>query len=764
MENAGAAVTRRNLLRTGGALVVSILVAGPGIAAAAGQPGYKLTPGGKAKPPLVPAELDSWIAVRQTGEVVAYFGKTDVGLGIYVAIGQIVADELDVPFESVTVIMGDTATTINQGGASGSTGIERGAVPLRNVAAEARHVLLGMAASKFNVPTERLRVDSGVITDASDPAKRVTYSELIGGRYFDVSLQWNGKIGNELVVTGQAVPKNPADYKVVGQSIPRSDISNKVFALEDFITDVKVPGMVHGRMIRPPVAGSVPVQVDKMSVQQIPGARVVWKDGFLGVVADKEWDAIRAARQLKVLWSETPPPFPEQATLYEEIAAAAPAGKGGGKEKGMADMALAGAAHVVAARYQWPFQSHASMGPACAFADVGSDHATIWTGDQKPHYVRDGVAAITKLPRDKVHGIWVPGPGSYGRNDSADAAIDAAVLSQAVGKPVRLQGMRADGTAWDPKGPASVHDLKAGLDANGNIVAYVYNSKGFSRDDIGSHPDDPRQSLAGQLMGMPLAPKQEFDLPAEGYDFPNQKLGWETVPALLARASPLRSSHLRDPVGPQINFASESFIDELAVASQTDPVAFRLRYLKDPRGIVVIKAVAERAGWQPRLAASQPRSTGDVLTGRGIAYARRKETRVAVITEVEVDRQTGRVWPRRWFVAHDCGLIINPDTLRRVIEGNILHATSRALFEEVKFDRRTVTSVDWLTYPILDITDAPQSIEVVLINHPDKPPRGAGEPSSRPVASAIANAVYDATGIRIREAPLTKQRIKAALV
>jgi CO/xanthine dehydrogenase Mo-binding subunit len=368
---------------------------------------------------------------------------------------------------------------------------------------------------------------------------------------------------------------------------------------------------------------------------------------------------------------------------------------------------------------------------------------------------------LLKLPPENVHGIWLRGPGSYGRNDGGDAAFDAVYLSKAVGKPVRVQGMRADGTAWDPKGPASVHHVSAGLDASGEVVALRYRSKAFSRENIASHPDDPAQSLSGQLMGMPVKTKHAFDVPEEGYDFANRDLGWEVVPALLDRASPLRTSHLRDPLGPQLNFASESFIDELAFATSADPVAFRLRYLKDQRGIAVIEAAAKQAQWKPR-AAGGAQPAGEVLTGRGIAFARRKNTRVAVIADVEVNRRTGRIWPRHWTVAHDCGLIVNPDNLRLVIEGNILHATSRALFEEVRFNEHTVTSVDWISYPILEMSDAPEKIDIVLIDHQDDLPLGAGEPATRPVAAAIANAVFDATGIRLRQAPLSAKRVKAA--
>jgi CO/xanthine dehydrogenase Mo-binding subunit len=585
----------------------------------------------------------------------------------------------------------------------------------------------------------------------------------VDGRYFNAPLQWNGKWGNDLVATGKAKPKSPERYRIVGQPIHRTDIAPKVFAQQDFITDIKVPGMVHARMIRPPLAGAMPSAVDESSLRGIPGARVVWRKGFLGVVADKEWDAVRAAQRLQVTWSQPTPPFPNQEELYDHIRKATVLKRQVEVDKGAIDPAFAGAARVVEAEYEWPFQSHASMGPACAIADVRDDGVTVWTGSQKPHYTREGVAGILGLPREKVHAIWVLGPGSFGRNDAGDAAIDAAVLSQAVGRPVRLQGMRADAHAWDTKGPASIHRARAALDAQGRVVAYHFESKAFSRLDTENNESDPRHSLAGHLMGWPLDPIQAFGVPEESYDFANKRLAWETIPALLDRASPLRSSHLRDPVGPQRHFASESFIDELAAATDSDAVEFRLRHLSDPRDIAVVKAAAERAGWQTRVSGRQEQGRAEVVSGRGIGYVQRGGATVAIVAEVDVERRSGKVWPRRFVIAHDCGLIINPDGLRYCIEGNIVHATSRSLWEEVMFDREKVTSVDWTSYPILDIAEAPEAVDIVLINHPEIPPAGAGETSSRPVAAAIANAIFDATGVRLRRAPFTPDRVKAAL-
>jgi nicotinate dehydrogenase subunit B len=753
-----SSLTRRSVLLGSGALVVSIgaavtleTVLSIGQAHAQG-----------AKPPLTPDQLSSYIAVNADGSVSAFFGKMDMGHGLHVAIGQIVAEELDVPFRSVRVLMGDTATSVNQGGASGSTGIQLGGKQMRMAAAEARRVLLEMAAGLLSTPADRLAVNDGVVSAADDKAKRISYGEIIGGKYFNVQLDWNKEYGNALYAPGKAQPKPPGEHKIVGQPIKREDVAPKVFCQEDFCTDVKVPGMVHGRMIRPPVAGAVPVKVDESSITNIAGARVVWDTGFLGVVADREWDAIQAAEKLKVEWSANAPPFPDQASLFDHIRKASVRKRMVEKEDGNVEDALKSAAKVIEAEYEWPFQSHASMGPACALVEIKDGNVTCWSGTQKSHFVQNGLAATLQMPLDKIRVIFKPGPGSYGRNDADDCAMDAGVLAKAVGRPVRLQYMRDQGTGWDPKGPASTHHARAGLNAAGEVIAYEFTSKAFSRVDVDTNGGKPPDTLAGQTLGVALKSGDGFGVPAESYAVANKRLAWETIPPLLDRASPLRSSHLRDPVGPQIHFASESFIDEVASAVSADPIEFRLRYTKEPRDVAVIKAAAEKAKWETR---PSPRrdQTGAKVSGRGIAYAQRNGTRVAIVAEVDIDRTTGKIWARKFTVAHDCGQIINPDGLVKCIEGNIVQGVSRTLWEEVTFDRKAVTSVDWITYPILDITETPSEVNVVLINHPEIAPSGAGEPSIRPVAAAIANAIFDATGVRIRRVPFSPERVKAAL-
>jgi len=686
----------------------------------------------------------------------------DMGHGLTVAIAQIVAEELDVPFKRVKVFMGDTANSVNQGGASGSTGIQFGGKQMRMASAEARRVLVEMAAGLLSTPVEQLVVNDGVVSSRADAAKRISYEQMLGGKYFNVQLDWNKQFGNTLYAPGKAQPKNPSEHKIVGQPIKREDVAPKVFAQEDFVTDVKVPGMVHGRTIRPGVAGAVPVKVDESSIKDIPGAKVVWDKGFLGVVADKEWDAIQAAQKLKVEWSKVDQPFPEQASLYDHIRKASVRKRSVDKENGNVDEAFKNAAKVIEAEYEWPFQSHASMGPACALVQIKDGEVTCWSGTQKSHFVQEGLALTLDLPVDKVRVIYTSGPGSYGRNDADDCAMDAAVLAKAVGKPVRLQYMREEGTGWDPKGPASIHKARAALDATGKVTGYEFTSKGFSRLDVNTNGGKPHDTLSGQTLGVALKSGDGFGVPAESYAFDNKRMAWETIPPLLDRSSPLRTAHLRDPVGPQIHFASESFIDEVAAAVNADPIEFRLRHIKEPRDIAVIKAAAEKAKWDTRPSPRRDQS-GNKVSGRGIAYSQRNGTRVAIVAEVDIDRSTGKIWARKFTVAHDCGQIINPDGLVKCVEGNIVQGVSRTLWEEVTFDRKSVTSVDWLTYPILDITETPAEVNVVLINHPDLPPSGAGEPSIRPLAAAIANAIFDATGVRIRRVPFSPDRVKSAL-
>jgi nicotinate dehydrogenase subunit B len=753
--------SRRQILQGTGALVV----ASAGLTGAIGRAAAQAVASGK--PPLLPTQLDSFIAVQPDGSVQVFFGKMDMGQGLDTAISQIVADEMDVAIERVSVVMCDTARCVDQGGASASAGLKEGAQPIRNAAAEARRALLAMASDKLGVAPDALTVSDGIVGGAG---KSVSYGELVGGQYFNKTLTWNQKYGSSLNVEGAAKPKPASAYKYVGQPIPGREVPGKVFGKTVYASDVRRPGMLHGRMIRPPVAGTTPVAVNEASIKDIGGARVVRVDDLIAVVAEDEWNAIKASEALAVTWSDAKPPFPDMASLYEYIRKAPKvaenAGDGYGPkiavDEGPVDAAFAKAARIVEREYEHPFNSHASMGPACAIVEIEGGKATVWTGSQKAHAARAGVAAILGMNPADVRAIWMPGPGSYGRNDAGDAALDAAVLAKATGRPVRVQYMRHEGTGWDPKAPACVVQMKAGLDAEGNVVAYKFKARGFSSWDVSPEETDPADTLAGQLTTAPPKSRNNYGVPAESYGFPVKLAFWQTVPPLLDRASPLRTSHFRDPQGPQIHFASESFIDELALEAKMDPVEFRLKWVRDPRDAAVIKAAAEKAGWEHRVGARQ-KTAGRMLTGQGIAYASRLGTTVATVADVEIDSATGRIWARKFTVAQDCGFIVNPALLRKTVEGNIVMAASRALFEEVRWDKENVTSVDWATYPILEIGDAPETIDVVLIDRRDMPPSGAGEPSTRQVVAALANAIFDATGKRLRRVPFTPDNIKPLL-
>ncbi|MFT5419191.1 MAG: nicotinate dehydrogenase subunit B, partial [Gammaproteobacteria bacterium] len=429
-------------------------------------------------------------------------------------------------------------------------------------------------------------------------------------------------------------------------------------------------------------------------------------------------------------------------------------------------------AKTVTAQFEWPFQSHARMAGATAVADVRDGEITVWTDSQKPYDTGKGAKKLLETPignrrrggtKYTVRSISMPGPGSYGRSDAGDGAMDAVLLSEAVGAPVRVQWMRHDGHAWDPKGPASVITCRAGLDASGEVTGYHFNVKGFSRADLNSRENDPSEILAGHLLGHASTPEWRMQTPAESYRFDNKRYSWEALPPLRTQASPLRTAHFRDPYGPEIHFASESFMDELAYASGKDPLAFRLALVSDERDAAVLKAAANLAAWEAHSTPMKRREANGVMVGRGIAYAQRNGAVNALVAEIEINPETGRIWVRRMYVGADYGLIINPFTLDRVIEGNLLQATSRTLFEEVVFDRNMVASDDWVSYPILEAADAPLEIRIEKINRPELGARGAGEPTTRIVPAAIGNAFFDATGVRLYRAPFTRERVLAAL-
>jgi CO/xanthine dehydrogenase Mo-binding subunit len=748
------ALDRRAFLASTGALVVT-LAAPANLAQAALN-------GAARRAPLTGDQLDSYITIDHSGEVAAYYGKIDGGQGLGTAIAQMVAEEIDVAFERVHVIMGDNALTLDMGGASAAIGVSHGGMVLRRTAAEARRLLIEMAGKALGLPASELTVTDGVVHGVADPGKRISYAELIGGRFFDSKVKWNGKTSNALAVEVEAPLKTPDKFTVIGKSYRRRDLPGKVFGTLDMVNDVRLPGMLHARMIRPSVAGAVPVEVDESSIAQVPGAKVVRVKDLLAVVAEKEWNAVRAAKALKVNWSASTPSFPGHDQLHQHIRNAPVVKRFIQRENGSVEEGFKQATRVIEGEYEYPTQSHASMGPACAVADVRANFATVWTSTQKPYDSAACVAELIGLPREKVRAIWLFGTGSYGRNDQGDATADAAVLSQHLGRPVRVQYMRHEAIAWDPKGTASVSRNRAGIDADGKVIAYENIGKAFSRLDISTREGRAADVLAGHLLGLPLKPEQGFEIPVASYTFDHGRLGWETIAPLMDRASPLRTTHLRDPYGPPILFGSESFMDEVASATNTDPVEFRLQYLKNPRDRDAVRTAAEHYGWDKRTSPRKGRGD-DVAIGRGIAFRRHFDTFIALIAEVRVHRVSGKIEVARYVCAHDVGLIVNPETLRHVIDRQLVYGTSRAMFEEVRFDQNTVTSVDWLTYPVLHMNAVPEKIDIVLIDRPQAAPSGAAEMALGLVPAAIGNAVFDATGVRLRRVPFTPERVKAAL-
>ena len=758
-EVTGRGVSRRDFIKETGVLIVSCSMTG------VVQMMTPQTADADFSALVDPSKIASWLAIAKDGSVTVFHGKVDNGQGVATAFRQLVADELDVAIERVRCIVGDTALTVDQVGASGSTGLKRGSPPVRVACAEAKMALLTMASQQFGVPVEKLTVRDGVISVQGDDARKVSYGELIGGRNFGGSLQWNKELGHALSLKGSAKLKSPDKFTVVGKPIPREDIPPIVFGRDHYVTDLRLPGMVHGRSVKPPVAGARLVKVDEGSIAKIPGLiKVVTKGDYVGVVCEREENAVKAARQLKVTWSEpAEPAFPtDWKGLHAYLRQASTRMDKKAKDEGNVDEAFKTAARIVEATYETPFQSHASFGPGCAVANWQNGEVTVWTGTQKPYRQREGLALFFGLPREKVRVIWKPGPGSYGRNDAGDVAFEAAFLAKEVGRPVRLQWMRKDGIAWDPKAPPSLVRVRGAFDAAGNVIAYDWDNRSLDHQDVAPGEETPGDTLIGQFQGFKaLTTRNRIGTPDESYTFPNKRWNLHAVQPFLAAGSPLRTAHLRLPTGSVVTFAAESFIDELAASAGADPVQFRLRYLKDKHQIGLVKAVAEAAAWETRPSPRRDARAqgGGWVAGRGIAL----RTDAAVVAEVEVNLETGKVRVKRFVCSHTCGLIVNPDGLKNVIEGNLLHTMSRTLYEEVTFDRTKVTSTNWSSYPIATIMDTPDSIEKVLLNEPQVPPGGAGEETSAQVQPAIANAIFDATGVRIRRFPFTEERVKAAL-
>jgi CO/xanthine dehydrogenase Mo-binding subunit len=691
-------------------------------------------------------QLDDWLAIDTDGTVTAFSGKVELGTGTLTALTQIVAEELDLSMDRIHMVMGDTHRTPDEGYTAGSMTVQASGSALRQAAAEARRFLLEMASAKLGAPESELLINDGIISVRGQPERNVTYAALIGGKSFRRTVPERGPV------------KHPDAYRLVGSSIPRVDLPLKVAGWPAFIQDLRLPGMLHARIVRPPSVNAKFISMDEGAVRKIPGlVRVFQQGNFIGVIAVEEQQAIRAAQTLSVKWEEAPSLLP-MADLYKHLRAL-PALEQPLTGPSDVESAFKQSRQQFHAEYFQPFQAHASIGPSCAVADVGDNEVTVWASTPGPYPLRGALAQLLNLAEDKVHVLHVEGSGSYGQNGSDDVAADAAILSRAVGKPVRVQWSREEEFIWEPKAPAMVMEVRAGLDASGDITAWDYHA--WSPTHV-ARPRMAEQLLTFQLMNSRKAPSPRFSFGAErnartNYSFPNQR-----VVIHWLEESPLRGSSFRSLGGAENTFANESFMDELAFATRQDPAQFRLRYLPDARCRAVLEAALEKANWDTRPSPRTPQK--GVAQGRGLAFAQYENDQaiVSCIAFVTVDTQTGIVRVLRVIIAHDCGLIINPDGVKNQIEGNVIQSLSRALKEEIKFDEYRVTSVDWETYPILKFSEVPE-IDIVLLNRPDQPALGAGEASQVTTASAVANAIFDATGARLRQIPFTPERVKAAL-
>lgn len=717
-----------------------------------------------AAPPPNAAKLYAWLAVHPDNTATLFTGKVDVGTGAQTALAQIAAEELDFPIDRLSVVMGTTSETVDQGPTYGSLTIRYAGPQIRAAAAAGRAALIARAATHFATSADMIDARDGFCTVNGAPDRRIAYGALVAGQRLDVTIGATGR-GFAMRVAPHAKLKNPKQYRVVGQSIPRKDIPAKVTGAFTYVQDVKLPGMLHGRVVRPYGVHSQLISVDDSAVKQIPGfVQLVRRENFLGVVCETEWGAITAA---KILGSVLHPKHPQAYAAkwsnwqglpamqaLETIVREAPGQEAVVFERGAVDQAIASAQRVLKASFQSPFQMHGSIGPSCAIADVTRERAIFWSGTQMPHQDRHDIAKLLRMNPDQLEIRWVEAAGAYGRNGLDHAVADAAILSQAVGKPVRVQWMRWDEHGWEPKGPPIVQDLEAAIDAAGKVTAWKHHMWVPTLGDT--------TLIACALIGHPNrvgaighgAPAVTY-----AYDFPNARITGHDEGKVA-----LRTAWLRSPAQFETTFAMEAFIDELAATTQTDPLQFRLDHLKDPRAIAVLRAAAAQYGWQPRPAHAKQPQDGKPATGRGIAWVNRDDTRVATIADVVVDPATGRIQVTRVVVAQDCGLVINPDGVRNQVEGNVIQSLSRTLHEEVTFDHANVTSRDWVGYPILRFDQVPDSIEVVLVNNdPNYPSHGAGEPATCPTAAVLASAVFDATGARLRQLPFRPARVKAAL-
>jgi CO/xanthine dehydrogenase Mo-binding subunit len=732
--------SRRDLLKGGGALIVGFSLNGRPAAAAAR---------GEVAGPPDPRAIDTWIAIHADNTATIYFGKCELGQGNTTGLLQIAGEELDLDMRQMSAAQLDTNVTPDQQATSSSSSIERGGPQVRAAAAEARRALLLRASRKLGVQVASLVVSKGVVSvDGEGGFRSVKYGELLGDKPFNVKF------------SGTAPLKPVSRYLLVGTRVPRVDIPAKVAGTYTHVHHLRVPGMLHGRIVLPRGQhaygdGAKPLSIDESSIAHIPGARVVRKGDFVGVVAEREWDAVRAARDLKVTWAKGRA-LPGNAGLYERMRSQKTVDTVIAN-RGDPEKAFAQATHVAGSSYRCPYQGHLPFAPNCALADVGPEGALIRSSTQDVYSSRAQLAKVLGLPAEKVRVQYHEGSGTFGRSCYEDASQAAALLSQAVGKPVRLQFMRWDEHGWDNYGPAHMAEVRAGVDASGKIIAYEYHGwqHGWTVtstvQDISTQvPGKERASGSGSITVNPMST-------GSMYVIPNRRVISHAVPM----DGYLRGAALRSPLDLSFAFASEQTIDELAFALKMDPFEFRRRNIGDKRWLGVLTAAAEAAKWTPRVAASSL-SDADVVTGRGIGLGTHHVSYGAAAAEIEVNQRTGEIVAKRLFGALDAGLVVNPALVENQIVGQMTQSTSRVLKEEVTFDHEHVTSLDWASYPMLRFAEHPEVVPVV-VQRPEEPSTGAGEEVMGATAAAIANAFFDATGVRLRQYPMTPARVKAAL-
>jgi nicotinate dehydrogenase subunit B len=751
-------MNRREFLKSSGALIV-------GFAASA------TVPHGFSQARRRGDDVDSWIVVGADGQVTAYTGKCELGQGMHTAQVQLVAEELSVPVSRVRLVMCDTAITPDQGTTSGSQShpANFNHANLALAAATAREALIDLGARRLGVARDQLVAEDGFVAVRGDGSRRVAYGELIGRRTFEIPLDPN-------------VRRKPhREWTVMGRSVARVDLPALVTGELEFVHNVRVPGMVHGRVVRPPEVGARVVSVDERSVADLPGViKVVVKGDFVGVVAEKQLQAVRAAEKLAVKWTRGTP-LPDRASFYDYMRRQ-PSSDSVVVDSGDIDAAFQSAATQLKATYLHPYQMHGSQGTSCAVADVQRDKATVWSATQAVYPLRSTIAMLLGLSPEAVRVVFTRGSGCYGINGADTVSYDAAILSQAVGRPVRVQLSRRDEMAWENYGFACVIDQRAAINAAGDIVAWDY--EGW-RPSLGGRPgyNAPGNVITGTLAGFtparvtPGAAGRPSRFNNNSNAAPSYVRGCVgghcggTGSIAVERVvthivpSPFYTGPLRSPSRLQSTFAHECFIDEIAAHVKADPVEYRLRHLRDKRLIEVVTAAAKAANWQARPSPRPGRPRSGISSGRGFACVLYEGDNgyCAMVAEVDVDQDTGRVMVRRLVNSQDCGPITNPDGMKNQIEGGALQGLSRALGEEVTWDATRVTSIDWRSYRTLSLGSEVPIIESVLINRPDVPAMGAGETTITIVAAAVGNAIFDATGVRIREVPFTPERVRAAL-